>query len=233
MVKRAPEKAKKGNAKRAPEKNTSKAGRRKQNVAIANKWYKYQNEWKRAADTLAKQRLEAKDLGTFFLEPEAKVLLVVRIRGINRLSPKVRKVLRLLRLRQLHNAVLIKVNKATIGMLKLVEPYVAYGYPSVATIKRLICKRGYLKIDRQRIPLVNNEQVQEQLGHLDIKSVGCIINELYTCGDNFTAVASSLWPFKLASPRGGYSGKKRIHFVDGGSFGNQEKYINAFVAKML
>merc|ERR1719510_2704128 len=233
MVKRAPEKAKKGNAKRAPEKNTSKAGRRKQNVAIANKWYKYQNEWKRAADTLAKQRAEAKDLGTFFLEPEEKVLLVVRIRGINRMSPKVRKVLRLLRLRQVHNAVLIKVNKATIGMLKLVEPYVAYGYPSVATIKKLICKRGYLKINRQRIPLVSNEQVEELLGEIDIKSVGCMINELYTCGENFTAVASSLWPFKLASPRGGYSGKKRIHFVDGGSFGNQEKYINAFVAKML
>merc|ERR1712051_547724 len=137
-------------------------------VAIANKWYKYQNEWKRAADTLAKQRAEAKDLGTFFLEPEEKVLLVVRIRGINRMSPKVKKVLRLLRLRQVHNAVLIKVNKATIGMLRLVEPYVAYGYPSVATIKRLICKRGYLKLDRQRIPLVNNEQVKDLLGDKNV-----------------------------------------------------------------
>jgi len=228
-----PEKSKKGKAPAKLDSKAAKKERRKMNVEIGNRWYKYQNQWKRSEQTLQKQRTEAKDCGTFFLEPEAKVLLVVRIRGINRLSPKVRKVLRLLRLRQIHNAVLIKVNKATIGMLKLVEPYVAYGYPSVATIKRMVCKRGYLKIDRQRIPLVNNEQVQEQLGHLDIKSVGCMINELYTCGDNFTAVASSLWPFKLASPRGGYSGKKRIHFVDGGSFGNQEKYINAFVAKML
>jgi len=233
MPKRVPEKSKKGNAPAKLDKKEVRKERRKMNVEIGNRWYKYQNQWKRAEQTLQKQRNEAKNCGTFFLEPEAKVLLVVRIRGINRLSPKVRKVLRLLRLRQIHNAVLIKVNKATIGMLKLVEPYVAYGYPSVATIKRLVCKRGYLKIDRQRIPLVNNEQVQEQLGHLDIKSVGCMINELFTCGDNFTAVASKLWPFKLASPRGGYSGKKRIHFVDGGSFGNQEKYINAFVAKML
>merc|ERR1719510_2950654 len=233
MVKRAPEKAKKGNAKRAPEKNTSKAQRRKQNVVVANKWYKYQNAWKRSADTLKKQREEAKDMGTFFLEPEEKVLLVVRIRGINRMSPKAKKVLRLLRLRQIHNAVLIKVNRSTIGMLKLVEPYVAYGYPTVATIKKLVCKRGYLKVNRQRIPLVANEQVEEQLGALDIKSVGCMINELYTCGPNFTAVASSLWPFKLSSPKGGYTGKKRIHFIDGGSFGNQETFINGFVAKML
>merc|ERR1719277_2566536 len=230
MGKRVPEKVRKT---RKPPVKIGKKDNRKKNVEIANRWYKYQYSWKKAEETLRKQRKEAKEQGTFFLEPEAKVALVVRVRGINRMSPKVRKVLRLLRLRQLHNAVLIKVNKATIGMLKLVEPYVAYGYPTVATIKKLICKRGYLKVNRQRIPLVSNEQVEEQLGALDIKSVGCMINELYTCGPNFTAVASTLWPFKLSSPRGGYSGKKRIHFVDGGSFGNQEKYINAFVAKML
>jgi len=225
MPKRVPEKMKKAAEPAVVDKKAAKKLRRKTNVDISNRWYKYQNAWKRAEKTLQKQRTEAKNQGTFFLEPEAKVLLVVRIRGINRMSPKVRKVLRLLRLRQLHNAVLIKVNKATIGMLKLVEPYVAYGYPTVATIKKLICKRGYLKINRQRIPLVSNEQVEEQLGSLDIKSVGCMINELYTCGPNFTAVASTLWPFKLSSPRGGYTGKKRIHFIDGGSFGNQETFI--------
>merc|ERR1719420_1426912 len=149
------------------------------NVEIANRWYKYQYSWKKAEETLKKQRTEAKEQGTFFLEPEAKVALVIRVRGINRMSPKVRKVLRLLRLRQLHNGVLIKMNKATIGMLKLVEPYVAYGYPSVATIKKLVCKRGYLKVNRQRIPLTKNEQVVDLLGDIDIKSVGCIINEIF------------------------------------------------------
>merc|ERR1719350_15652 len=150
MGKRVPEKVRK--TRNTPAK-LGKADNRKKNVEIANRWYKYQYSWKKAEETLRKQRKEAKEQGTFFLEPEAKVALVVRVRGINRMSPKVRKVLRLLRLRQLHNGVLIKINKATISMLKLVEPWVAYGYPSVATIKRLVCK----------------------------------INELYTCGDNFTA----------------------------------------------
>ena len=45
-----------------------------------------------------------------------------------RVSPKVRKVLTLFRLNQIHNAAFLKVNKATLEMLKLVEPYVAYGY---------------------------------------------------------------------------------------------------------
>merc|ERR1719420_900679 len=203
------------------------------NVEIANRWYKYQYSWKKAEETLKKQRTEAKEQGTFFLEPEAKVALVVRVRGINRLSPKVRKVLRLLRLRQLHNAVLIKMNKATISMLKLVEPWIAYGYPSVTTIKKLVCKRGYLKIDRQRIPLVSNDQVENLLGDYDIKSVACMINELNTCGPNFTNVSSALWPFKLSAPKGGYRGKKRIHFIEGGTFGNHEAYINQFVANMI
>merc|ERR550539_1648037 len=149
------------------------------------------------------------------------------------MSPKVRKVLRLLRLRQLHNAVFIKVNKATIGMLKLVEPYIAYGYPSVTTIKKMICKRGYLKVNRQRIPLTSNEQVNDLLGDRDIKSVACMINEIYSCGPNLTSVANGLWPFKLSAPRGGYRGCKRRHFIQGGSFGNHEVHINDFIKKML
>ena len=43
------------------------------------------------------------------------------------MHPKTRKILQLLRLRQIFNGVFLKVNKATINMLRKVEPYVAYG----------------------------------------------------------------------------------------------------------
>jgi len=230
MGKRVPEKVRKV---RKPAVKRGKVDNRKKNVETANRWYKYQYSWQKAEQTLREQRKEAKAQGTFFLEPEAKVALVVRVRGINRMSPKVKKVLRLLRLRQLHNGVLIKINKATVGMLKLVEPWIAMGYPSVATIKKLVCKRGYLKINRQRIPLVSNDQVENLLGDYDIKSIGCMINELFTCGPNFTNVSSSLWPFKLSAPKGGYRGQKRVPFIEGGTYGNHESYINQFVAKMI
>jgi len=42
----------------------------------------------------------------------------------------VRKVLQLFRLRQINNGVFIKLNKATLQMLKIAEPYVAWGYES-------------------------------------------------------------------------------------------------------
>merc|ERR1711976_260093 len=37
-------------------------------------------------------------------------------------------ILRLLRLRQIHNAVFVRVNKATLNMLQRIQPYVTYGY---------------------------------------------------------------------------------------------------------
>lgn len=47
--------------------------------------------------------------------------------SINGVSPKVRKVLQLLRLRQIFNGVFVKLNKASINMLRIAEPYIAWG----------------------------------------------------------------------------------------------------------
>ena len=43
------------------------------------------------------------------MEPEAKLAFVIRIRGINDMHPKSKKILQLLRLRQIFNGVFIKV----------------------------------------------------------------------------------------------------------------------------
>ncbi len=47
--------------------------------------------------------------------------------SINNLAPKPKKILQLLRLRQINNGVFVRVTKATEQMLRLVEPYVTYG----------------------------------------------------------------------------------------------------------
>jgi len=109
---------------------------------------KYANELKAKTKTLIDETRKAKAANSFYVPAEAKVALVVRIRGINCLSPTVRKILQLFRLRQLHNAAFVKINKATVNMLRKVEPYIAYGYPNHETIKQLIYKRGYGKSHR-------------------------------------------------------------------------------------
>lgn len=47
--------------------------------------------------------------------------------SINGVSPRTRKILQLLRLRQINNGIFIRLNKASLNMLKLVEPYIAWG----------------------------------------------------------------------------------------------------------
>merc|ERR1712130_357245 len=176
--------------------------------------------------------------GNFFKDEDPKIAIVVRIRGINRVSPKVRKVLQLFRLLQIHNAVFIKLNKATINMLKLVQPYVAYGYPNVETIRKLVYKRGFAKIRHRpgaisRIPIMDNELIEKHLGKYGIETEEDIVDQIYTCGPYFREASNFLWPFKLTSPRGGYRGRKRRHFLEGGTYGNWERFINFFVKKML
>jgi ribosomal protein L30/L7E len=47
--------------------------------------------------------------------------------SVNDMHPKTRKIMQLLRLRQIFNGVFMKANKATVNMLRRVEPYVTYG----------------------------------------------------------------------------------------------------------
>ena len=72
-------------------------------------------------------RRAARSSGDFYVPAEPKVYFVVRIRGINEIAPKPRKILQLLRLVQINNGVFVKVTKATQQMLRLVEPYITYG----------------------------------------------------------------------------------------------------------
>ncbi len=41
---------------------------------------------------------------------------------------------------------MLQINKATLGLLKRVEPYVAWGYPNEKSVRELIYKRGFAKV---------------------------------------------------------------------------------------
>merc|ERR1712217_718600 len=140
---------------------------------------KYDKEYAAQTRKLIALRRQAKVAGNFFVEPDAKLLFVIRIHGIIKLSPKPRKVLQLLRLKQLHNGVFLKVNKPILQMLKLVQPYVTYGYPSLKTVRELIYKRGFGKVNKQRIPLSDNSVITESLGEKHgIYGMEDLINEI-------------------------------------------------------
>merc|ERR1712098_189764 len=174
----------------------------------------------------------AKKSGNFYVPSEPKLAFVMRIRGINGVHPKPRKVLQLFRLRQIHGGVFIKLNKATLNMLKIAEPYVAWGVPNLKTVRELIYKRGYGKVNHQRIPLTDNAIIEKELGNKDIICIEDLIHEIYTVGNNFKYASNFLWPFKLSSPLGGWR-RKYNHFNDGGDFGFRDTAIDSLVKKMI
>lgn len=85
------------------------------------------NYTKSVADETAARR-KAKVSGQIHVAAQPKLAFVIRIRGINKLDPRSVRILRLLRLRQLHNGAFVRINKATVNLLRRVEPYITYGY---------------------------------------------------------------------------------------------------------
>ena len=195
---------------------------------------KYEAEFEAAEKEAIDNRRKAKVQGGFFVPAEPKLCLVIRIRGIIGVSPKAKKVMQLFRLRQLHNATFVRLNEATIRMLRLIEPYVTYGYPSRATVQKLIFKRGFGKLKNQRIPIGDNSVVEEGLGKVGICCTADLVHEIVTVGPNFKAANNFLWPMKLSNPKGGFSRKtKMLHFMEGGEAGARGEEINALVKKMI
>ena len=192
----------------------------------------YVKEYKAMENQEIANKRKAKAEGQLYYEPEAKVVCVVRIRGIIGIPPKTRKILQLLRLRQIHNCVFVKMNKATLNMLRLVEPFIAYGDVNLKTVRELIYKRGFGKVDKQRIALTDNTIIDTALGKFGISCMEDLIHEIFTCGRRFKEANNFLHPFKLSSPLGGFK-SKLIHFNEGGDAGNRQEKINKLVQRML
>ncbi|CAO3660308.1 unnamed protein product [Rhizopus stolonifer] len=226
----------KADAKAAETAAADKVAARKAKLAkrrdIFNRGAKYHAEYKAAERKEIALRRQAKSNGNYYVPAQEKLVFVVRIRGINNIAPKPRKVLQLLRLLQINNGVFVRLNKATSEMLQLVQPYVAYGYPNLKTIRELVYKRGYAKSNKQRIPIHDNAIIEQALGKYGIICVEDLIHEIATVGPNFKQANNFLWPFKLSNPNNMWKTRKFRHFIEGGDSGNREHFINNLVQSM-
>ncbi|KAL4828185.1 hypothetical protein H8958_009317 [Nasalis larvatus] len=186
--------------KRLRKKFAQKMLRKARRKLIYEKAKHYHKEYRQMYRTEIRMARMARKAGNFYVPAEPKLAFVIRIRGINGVSPKVRKVLQLLRLRQIFNGTFVKLNKASINMLRIVEPYIAWGYPNLKSVNELIYKRGYGKINKKRIALTDNALIARSLGKYGIICMEDLIHEIYTVGKRFKEANNFLWPFKLSSP---------------------------------
>lgn len=104
------------------------------------------------------------------------------------------KVIQMMRLRKIFSGSFVKINKTSIAMMKMVEPYVAWGwvretqcalegnaglnlcsilyilgcvsdrFPNLKSVRELILKRGQTRIGRRRVPLTDNTFIEEHMG---------------------------------------------------------------------
>merc|ERR1711907_730101 len=229
-------KQRKTQEKLAADKAANAASEKKANKEKRIQMYKSAEKYVKEYRNMAKQRVrmhrQAKAAGNHFVDAEAKLAFVVRIRGLNDMHPKTKKILQIMRLRQMNMGVFMKVSKAATEMLKRVEPYLSYGYPNLKSVRELIYKRGFGKINKQRLPLNDNAVVERALGKFGIICVEDLIHEIYTVGPHFKEANNFLWPFKLRPAKGGQA-KKRKGFCEGGQAGNREEKINNLIQKML
>merc|ERR1712093_515262 len=206
-------------AKLAATKERKAANKTKREV-VFKRAEQYVNEYKKKEREEIRLRRVAKASGDFYVPAQPKVYFVIRLKGINEIAPKPRKILQLLRLLQINNGVFIKVTKATTAMLQVVEPYITYGEANLKSVRELIYKRGYDKVN------------EESLGKFGIVSIEDLVHEIITAGPAFKQAANFLWPFKLSNPTGGFRTRKFKHFIEGGELGNREDNINSLIRSM-
>eukprot|EP00656_Telonema_subtile_P017758 TRINITY_DN19572_c0_g1_i2.p1 TRINITY_DN19572_c0_g1~~TRINITY_DN19572_c0_g1_i2.p1 ORF type:complete len:172 (+),score=52.32 TRINITY_DN19572_c0_g1_i2:299-814(+) len=166
---------------------------------------------------------------------DEQLIFVIRVRGMNSLEPRAKKVLARLRLLQMNQGIFMKADKDSAEILRKVDPYVSFGYPSAAMVEELIFKRGYGSVDKRRMALNDNKLIEQALG----ESTGMIciedlVHQISTVGTHFDEAAKFLWPFKLNSIKTkqtdeGKKTKKGAKKI----FGNQKEKINDVIKAML
>lgn len=142
-------------------------------------------------------------------------IAVIRVRGIRKVKPKIRKTLELMRLNRPNHCVIIDDSKPSIGMLKLVTDYVAYGEISEETFFKLLYKKG--KRGSKRLSSISEkDKVQAEA------------KEIFGGKKKLADVADPV--FMLHPPRKGYKNTKKAYPL--GSLGKHDD-INALLRRMM
>lgn len=162
---------------------------------------------------------------------EQKLAFVVRIVDITGVSKRVRRVIELLQLRKNFTGVFVKLTPLSLKMLRIVEPYVAWGHPNLKSVRELILKRGQAKIKKKKMPLTDNMLIEEHLGNYGIICLEDLIHEIYSAGKHFKKVTNFLWPFHLSVAR--HASRNKVGFLkEMGKPGCRGEAINQLIRQL-
>ncbi|OXB84804.1 UNVERIFIED_CONTAM: hypothetical protein H355_015926 [Colinus virginianus] len=188
------------------------------------------DSWRKRRDDVRLRRMEQRP-GQVAVPEEHKLAFVVRITEIKGVSLRVRRVIEVLRLRKIFSGTFVKLSPVSLKMLRIVEPYVAWGYPNLKSVRELILKRGQGKINQKRVPLTDNMLIEEHLGKYGIICLEDLIHEIYSTGKHFRSVADFLWPFQLSVAR--HAARNKVGFLkEMGKPGCRGEGINQLIRQL-
>ncbi|KAG7194010.1 ribosomal-like protein [Scheffersomyces spartinae] len=150
----------------------------------------------------------------------AQLLFVIRVpdhtKGL-KIPSKAKKVLDLLKLNKPNTGVFVKLTSTVEPLLKLVNPYIVCGTPSLQTVRTLFQKRATIKtVDEETgatktVKLDNNQVVEDVFGtEYGWICIEDLVHELVSLGDNFKVVSHWLVPFSLNLPVSGWGPQAKL-----------------------
>ncbi|EIF48859.1 hypothetical protein HII13_000936 [Brettanomyces bruxellensis] len=173
-------------------------------------------------------------------DENSKLVFIMRIKGPYgaRIPYKAIQILRLLRLDAVNVGTFAKYNETIRPLLRIVNPYIVIGTPSLATVRNLIQKRARVRIsvsemktktekgeieegeeyDEARetvsVPLNDNNLIEEKLGENGIICTEDIIHEIASVGPSFKTCVKFMEPFKLEPPVNGWNAFSKLERIE-------------------
>jgi large subunit ribosomal protein L30 len=151
------------------------------------------------------------------------VYAVVKMRGVVKTKPDIRRTLELLNLDRTNHCVIIEDNEHYRGMLQKVKDYVAWGEINTETLTILLNKRGMLTGRRK----LTDDYLKENSEFEDIKSLAQAIVDGRV---NLKSIPNLRPVLRLHPPRKGHKGIKKP-FPEG-VLGFHRTMINELLLKM-
>ena len=141
-------------------------------------------------------------------------LAIVRIRGIRKINPKIKRTLEMLRLNKPNHCVVVNASPQTLGMIRIVKDYVAYGSIDEKSLAVLIKRKGESKGSTIRKTKKDDEIAVMAKEIIGGKKTSDFIDPV----------------FRLHPPRRGYRDTKRQY--PAGDLGKRDDMV-AFVKRMM
>jgi len=159
---------------------------------------------------------------------KGKCLVAVRIRGVPHVKFEFERTLASLRLTKKFRAAILYNRPETTGMLAKIKDIVTWGEASKETLSLLLKERAETIGGKK----LTNAFVKQKFGLATIDRLASAIDKGELSLEKLRK--GGLNPnFKLHPPKGGFKGKTRIAFKQGGELGYRSEAIHDLVARMV